>query len=274
MTVIIDGKKISLKIKEKLKQEIANLKNKPTLAVIQIGNNEASNSYIRAKEKVAQEIGINFIHLKYLEDIEEQIIINKINELNMNKDITGIIIQLPIPKKFNTNKIINNIHPTKDVDGLTYKNIGKLIQDIPSLISCTPKGIMRLLDEYKIDIKGKNIVVVGRSNLVGKPIAQLLLNRDATVTVCHSHTKNLSFYTKQADILIVAVGKKHLITKDMVKEESVIIEVGINKEDNNLYGDVDFDNVKDIASYITPVPGGVGPMTVMMLMENVVKCLK
>ncbi|MDD2469931.1 MAG: tetrahydrofolate dehydrogenase/cyclohydrolase catalytic domain-containing protein, partial [Bacilli bacterium] len=262
MTVIIDGKKISLKIKEKLKQEIANLKNKPTLAVIQIGNNEASNSYIRAKEKVAQEIGINFIHLKYLEDIEEQIIINKINELNMNKDITGIIIQLPIPKKFNTNKIINNIHPTKDVDGLTYKNIGKLIQDIPSLISCTPKGIMRLLDEYKIDIKGKNIVVVGRSNLVGKPIAQLLLNRDATVTVCHSHTKNLSFYTKQADILIVAVGKKHLITKDMVKEESVIIDVGINKEDNNLYGDVDFDNVKDIASYITPVPGGVGPMTV------------
>lgn len=274
MTNIIDGKKVSLKLKEELKEKIAKSNFKPTLAVIQIGDNKASNSYVKAKEKVANEIGINFIHLKYFEDIEQQIIIQKINDLNDDDNVTGIIVQLPLPTRLNTNKIVNTINPKKDVDGLTHENIGKLTQDIPFLTSCTPKGIMRLLDEYKVEVKGKNIVVVGRSNLVGKPIALLLLNRDATVTVCHSHTKNLSLYTKQADILIVAVGKKHLITKDMIKENSIIIDVGINKENSQLYGDVDFDNVKNRASLITPVPGGVGPMTVMMLMENVVKCLK
>ena len=265
----IDGKIISTKIKEKLKAEIKTYMIKPCLAVIQIGNDEASNVYISAKQKACSEVGIYLKHIKFDEDSREIEIINKIIELNNDEYVHGILLQLPIPEKFNEEKLINYISRNKDVDGLTDINVGKLINNKKCLVSCTPQGIIKLLEESDVSIPGKNVVIVGRSKLVGKPLISLFLNNDATVTVCHSKTNNLKEFTKNADILVVAVGKKHLITEDMVKKDSVVIDVGINRIDGKLYGDVDYENVKNKVSLITPVPGGVGPMTVAMLLCNV-----
>lgn len=265
----IDGKIISTKIKEELKAEIKTYMIKPCLAVIQIGNDEASNVYISAKQKACSEVGIYLKHIKFDEDSREIEIINKIIELNNDEYVHGILLQLPIPEKFNEEKLINYILRNKDVDGLTDINVGKLINNKKCLVSCTPQGIIKLLEESGVSIPGKNVVIVGRSKLVGKPLISLFLNNDATVTVCHSKTNNLKEFTKNADILVVAVGKKHLITEDMVKKDSVVIDVGINRIDGKLYGDVDYENVKNKVSLITPVPGGVGPMTVAMLLCNV-----
>ena len=265
----IDGTIISTKIKEELKAEIKTYMIKPCLAVIQIGNDEASNVYISAKQKACSEVGIYLKHIKFDEDSREIEIINKIIELNNDEYVHGILLQLPIPEKFNEEKLINYISRNKDVDGLTDINVGKLINNKKCLVSCTPQGIIKLLEESGVSIPGKNVVIVGRSKLVGKPLISLFLNNDATVTVCHSKTNNLKEFTKNADILVVAVGKKHLITEDMVKKDSVVIDVGINRIDGKLYGDVDYENVKNKVSLITPVPGGVGPMTVAMLLCNV-----
>ncbi|MFA5603445.1 MAG: bifunctional methylenetetrahydrofolate dehydrogenase/methenyltetrahydrofolate cyclohydrolase FolD [Bacilli bacterium] len=270
MNKIIDGKKISLEINEELKQEVKTFKTKPGLVVIQVGDDSASNVYVKSKQKAANEVGINFLHIKYENNITEEEIILKIKELNNDSNINGIIVQLPIPKELNEKKIINSIDDLKDVDGLTYKNIGKLASNTSGLISCTPLGIMELLNRYNVKISKKHVVIVGRSNLVGKPLINLFLNKDATVTICHSKTDDLKKYTKMADILVVAVGKKDLITADMVKDNAIIIDVGINKVDNKLYGDVDFEEVYKKASLITPVPGGVGPMTVAMLLKNTI----
>lgn len=263
---IMDGKKISSELKLELKKEIDKIDIKPLLVVIQIGNDEASNVYIKNKEKDASEIGISFKLYKFDEDNSEQEIIALISKLNNDDEVSGIILQLPIPSKFNKELIINQINPKKDVDGLTDSN--------KYFIPCTAKGIIYMLDYYNVDVMGKHVVLVGRSNLVGKPLINLFLDKDATVTICHSKTVNLKEITKMTDILVVAVGKKDLITKDMVKDNAIIIDVGINRVNDKLYGDVDYDNIKDIVSYITPVPGGVGPMTRVMLLSNVLEAYK
>ena len=270
MSKIIDGKKIRNEILEDLKKQVKQYMIKPCLAVIQIGDDEASNTYIKAKEKACTEIGIYFKHIKFSETTKEIEVINKILELNNDEYVHGILLQLPLPEGFNQDKLINYIARNKDVDGLTDINIGKIFNNKQGLVSCTPQGIMKLLEYEKIDIEGKNVTIVGRSNLVGKPLLGLMLNKNATVTICHSKTENLKKHTKNADILVVAVGKKHFITEDMVKDDAIIIDVGINRENGKLYGDVDYDKVKTKAKKITPVPGGVGPMTVAMLMTNVI----
>lgn len=273
MSKIIDGKKISLKIKDELKMEVEKLKVKPKLVVISVGDNPASKVYVGQKEKAANYIGIDYLHEHY-DTISDDELVKEIEKLNKDKSVDGIIVQLPLPDGMDEKRIVNTISCDKDVDGLTYLNAGLLINNKETLASCTPKGIMKLLEHEKVKIEGANAVVVGRSILVGKPIANLLLNANATVTICHSKTKDLSKITKKADILIAAIGKKHFITRDMVKRGSVIIDVGINRVDGKLYGDVDYDNVFDKVSKITPVPGGVGPMTVVMLMENVLLAYK
>ena len=273
MSKIIDGKKISLKIKDELKMEVEKLKVKPKLVVISVGDNPASKVYVGQKEKAANYIGIDYLHEHY-DNISDNELVKEIEKLNKDKSVDGIIVQLPLPDGMDEKRIVNTISCDKDVDGLTYLNAGLLINNKETLASCTPKGIMKLLEHEKVKIEGANAVVVGRSILVGKPIANLLLNANATVTICHSKTKDLSKITKKADILIAAIGKKHFITRDMVRRGSVIIDVGINRVDGKLYGDVDYDNVFDKVSKITPVPGGVGPMTVVMLMENILKAYK
>lgn len=267
--MVMDGKELANRIKVELIEKVKKLEGKPGIVVIQVGEDPASSIYVNSKAKLATEIGYYFEHLKYDQGVEEEELIAKIDELNNNSKIHGIIVQLPIPSHLDSMKIINRISSTKDVDGLTIANAGSLLTMNSGLISCTPKGIMTILEEYKVDLDGKNVVIVGRSNLVGKPLISLCLAKNATVTICHSKTKNLSDYTKNADILIVAVGKKHLITAEMVKENAVIIDVGINRVDNHIYGDVDFKSVEPKAKFITPVPGGVGPMTTISLMENV-----
>ena len=272
MTTIIDGKTIAENITKKLKDKILTLKEPPNLAVIQVGNNTASNIYVNLKKKKAEELGIKSTIIKLDESVSEDEVITKIQELNKNKEVHAILVQLPLPKHINTNKIIKSISPQKDADGFTTQNSGDLLNGtIPTVYPCTPKGILRLIKEYNIEISGKHAVIVGRSNIVGKPIAIMLLNENATVTICHSKTKNLKEFTKQADILISAVGRK-MIFKDMVKQNAVIIDVGIFKDENGkTTGDVDFENVKELTSYITPVPKGVGPMTIAMLMENTIE---
>ena len=268
--MILEGKTLKNKILKELKEEINKLEKKPTLVVIQVGNDSASNIYVSQKEKMSNEIGINFIHKKLEYTITEKELINIIEKYNKDNNVDGILVQMPLPKHINENNIQNAINYQKDVDGLTDINAGRLLHNKDSLVACTSLGIIELLKYYDIDIKSKNVVIVGRSNLVSKPLYSLFLNNDATVTICHSKTNNLENYTKEADILVVAAGKKHLITKNMVKEGSTIIDVGINRINDVIYGDADFDNIKSIAN-ITPVPGGVGQMTVAMLGKNVLK---
>ena len=264
---ILDGKSLSAKVKDELKGNVNSYFQTPILAVVTIGDDAASEVYVKNKKKACEYVGMSFLHLDYASCVKEEVVIKKIKQLNKDKSINGIIVQLPIPDNFNVSKIINTIDPSKDVDGLTNTQAGKLIQNEKCLIPCTPKGIMEIFKEYKIDLEGKHVVIVGRSNLVGKPLMLECLNKNATVTMCHSKTKDLKKYTKDADILVVAVGKKYLIDKTMVKKDSVIIDVGINRIDGKLYGDVN-PNVEEVCGYLTPVPGGVGPMTVSMLLKN------
>lgn len=270
MSKIIDGKRISGEIKDELKEKVSKFSEKPSLVVISVGDNPASKVYVGQKEKCAKYIGINYLH-KHFDSISDDELVKVIEKLNKNKKINGIIVQLPLPDGMDETRIVNTIIPEKDVDGLTYLNAGLLLNNQTSMVSCTPKGIMELLKREKVDLTGSRAVVIGRSILVGKPMMNLLINANATVTLCHSKTKDLAKITRSADILIVAIGKKHFITRDMVKRGSVIIDVGINRIDGKLYGDVNYDDVYAKVKKITPVPGGVGPMTVVMLMKNVIE---
>lgn len=272
MAIILDGKKLRDKIFENLKQKLNNMSEKPTLAVILVGDNPASQIYVKNKKKTAENLGIYSIVINYPSNISEKILLDKIQELNNDNKITAILVQLPLPKHIDKFKIIDAIAPEKDVDGLTPYNSGKLFSgEEPYVYPCTPKGILLLLDEYNIELEGKHVVVIGRSNLVGKPVAQMLLNRNATVTMCHSHTKNLSDITKTADIVVSAVGK-NIIGEKMLKSDCVVVDVGIFKDVNGkICGDVDFASASKIAAYISPVPGGVGPMTIASLMLNTVE---
>ena len=268
---LLDGRKVKEVGLENLKSKLAKLDKTITLAVIQIGNDQASNIYVSNKNKTATKLGCNFIHIKFDETVEEKEVLEKIDELNYDEDIDGILVQMPIPKHLNETLIQNRVKSYKDVDGLTDINAGLLVHNKDSLISCTPHGILTLLNYYDIKISKKHVVIVGRSNLVGKPLINLMLNNDATVTVCHSKTENLSDITKTADILIVAVGRPNFIKEDMVKDGAVVVDVGINRVDDKIVGDVDFDSVSKKVSAITPVPGGVGQMTILELFNNLYK---
>lgn len=269
--MIIDGKLVKKEKLLELKQQLELLNKKPCLCVVQVGQDEASNVYVKQKAKLCEELGYEFIHRTLPEDIDETMLIQAIDLLNLDDDVDGIIVQMPLPPHIDPIKVLNTIDSEKDVDGLTYLSSGKIVQNADGFVPCTPKGIIDLLDYYNISIEGKQCLVIGRSILVGKPMAHLLLDRNGTVTIAHSKTPNLKELCQQADIVIAAAGKKWLITEDMVKEGAVIIDVGINRENGKLYGDVDFDKVSQKASYITPVPGGVGQMTVYELCENTYK---
>lgn len=274
MAIVISGTKLALSIRERLSKDIlvaAKIHGRvPKLAVILVGNDTGSLSYVKGKEKAAKEVGILIDTYHYQEDIKESDVENKIRELNNDSSVDGILVQLPLPKHFNTDYLINLVDPSKDVDGFHPRNVASLYLKQAGISPCTPKGVITLLDSKNITIEGKRAVVVGRSNIVGMPMAKMLLDRNATVTICHSRTKDLASITKEADILIACLGKAKYITEDMVKEGAVVIDVGANKDPltNKLCGDVDFDNVSFKASYITKVPGGVGPMTICCLLEN------
>lgn len=272
MTTILDGKKLRDKIIENLKAKVDTFEEKPTLVVILVGENPASKIYVNNKKKMAEKIGIHSEVINYPANITEAELLDKIEELNNNKKVTAILVQLPLPKHISKDNVMNKINPSKDVDGFTPYNFGKLFSgETPTVYPCTPKGILLLLDEYNIEIEGKHVVIVGRSNIVGKPLSQMMLNKNATVTICHSHTKNLSQITKTADILVSAVGK-NIIEGEMLKTDCVIVDVGIFKDENGkTRGDVDFESASKIASFISPVPGGVGPMTIASLMLNTVE---
>lgn len=275
---IIDGKKLAKTTRENLKVEVEELKVNginPKLAVIMVGNNSASQIYVRNKSRACDEVGIEFEEYLLPTTTEQNELLNLIDKLNNQEDINGILLQSPIPDGLDINEAFRKISPEKDVDGFHPVNVGKLVLGQDTFVSCTPYGIMRMFEAYNIDLEGKNAVVIGRSNIVGKPMSHCLLNKNATVTICHSRTKNLAEITKRADILVAAIGKAEFVKADMVKEGVVVIDVGINRtEEGKLKGDVDFENVSKKASYITPVPGGVGPMTIAMLMNNVVKAAK
>ncbi len=274
MAKILDGKKLAEEIKEGLKNEILRMKNKPGLAVIKVGNDESSKIYIRKKEEMCRELGIYFEKHELAESAAEQELISLIKKLNIKKEISGILVQTPLPKHMDETKVMENIGMKKDVDGFHPHNIGKLFRGDELLAPCTARGVIKLIEKSGIEIDGSNAVVVGRSNNVGKPISAMLLNRNATVTVCHSKTRDLGDNTRCADILVSATGKAGLIKADMVKKGAVVVDVGISRAGGRITGDVDFEHVRDVASYITPVPGGVGPMTVIMLMENLLICHK
>lgn len=277
MAVIMDGKALAKEIRTGIKEEVENLNKKnifPKLAVIMVGEDPASKVYVRNKSKACNDVGIQYEEFLLDENISMEELLKVIENLNNRKDIHGILLQSPIPKPLDIYKAFETIDFRKDVDGFNPINIGRLTLNRQTFISCTPHGVMKLLEKYNIDLKGANVVILGRSNIVGKPLSQCLLNADATVTICHSKTKNIKEITKNADIVISAIGKPKFITEDMIKENAVVIDVGINRLETGLVGDVDFENVQNKASYITPVPGGVGPMTIAMLLNNVVIAAK
>ncbi len=276
MATIIDGKAISLKVKDQLKEKIQkfNLEKgrQITLAVVLVGENPASQVYVKNKISACEYVGIKSLSFNLPENSSEKQVIECVNNLANDKAVDGILVQLPLPKHIDEDKILSCIPTEKDVDGFKAENIGNLAMNLPCTVACTPFGVIRMLKEYGVQMKGKNAVVIGRSNIVGKPASMLLLNEDCTVTVCHSKTDNLRQKCLQADIIVAAIGKPKFVTSDMVKDGAVVIDVGINRTENGLVGDVDFENVKQKASMITPVPGGVGPMTIAMLMENTYNC--
>ena len=278
MAEILNGKELAKKIRTNLKVEVEELKKQkkyPKLAVIMVGNDQASSIYVKNKSKACDEIGIDFEEYLLPEETTMQELLSLITKLNEEKEIKGILLQSPIPAHLDIQKAFETINPKKDVDGFHPISVGQACIGQDTFIPCTPLGIVRLLEEYKIPIKRKNVVILGRSNIVGKPLMQCMLKKNATVTICHSKTRNIQEITKQADILIVAIGKPKFITEEMVKENAVVIDVGMNRlENGKLCGDIDFEGVEKKASYITPVPGGVGPMTIAMLMQNVVKATK
>lgn len=270
MSNIMDGKSFALEIQDEIKKMIKYEMIKPSVAVIQIGDNAASNTYIKNKQKACENVGIFFRYYKFEDGTPELTIINKIKELNNDEYVNGIIVQLPLPERYNEKRLVNQILNSKDIDGLTDINVGRLLNGKKTLVPCTPLGIMELLNKYEVNLEGKHVVIVGKGKLTGKPLAHIMLNRGATVTVCHSKTIDLENYTSSADILVSATGINKLITSDMVKKGAVVIDVGINYEDGHISGDVDFEAVSKKASLITPVPGGVGPMTIAMLLKNVI----
>ncbi len=277
---LLDGKKVSREILTGLESEVNRLKIDhihPKLCVILVGRDPASLSYIRQKQKACDLTGVQWEQFDYETDVTTEELIEKIQELNNDDKIHGILVQLPLPKHIYTPDVIRAIDPKKDVDGFTAYNLGKMFlsTDFEDLAPCTPVGVIKMLEYYNVDIEGKEVVVVGHSNIVGKPLSTMFLNRNATVTTCHIFTKDLAFHTRRADILCVGVGKRNLITENMVKDGAVVVDIGVNrKEDGTLCGDVDFEAISRKASYITPVPGGAGPMTVACLIENTVKAAK
>jgi methylenetetrahydrofolate dehydrogenase (NADP+)/methenyltetrahydrofolate cyclohydrolase len=272
---IINGKEIAQAVRQDIRKEVEELKTKgfvPGLAVILVGDNQASQTYVRNKEKACLDLGMHSVLIKKPATLSQEELIENINELNQDDSIHGILVQLPLPKHINEKAIIEAISPEKDVDGFHPINIGRMMTGQSAFLPCTPYGVMVMLQHINYDLEGKHVVVVGRSNIVGKPAGQLMLNANATVTICHSKTKDLTYYTKQADVIVAAVGKRNTITADHIKEGAVIIDVGMNRNDEGkLCGDVDYEGVLNKASYVTPVPGGVGPMTITMLMKNTVQ---
>lgn len=271
--MIISGKEISVKIKDQLKEEVLKIKDEyqrlPKLAVILVGDNQASQVYVRNKERGCAYIGIESLKITHDASFSEAELLKEIEQLNQDDTVDGILVQLPLPKHINEDKVLEAIDPSKDVDGFHPQNVAKLFLGQKSLVPCTPKGMMVLLDEINYDLTGKEVVVVGRSNIVGKPVALLCLQKNATVTIAHSRTKNLKEVCKRADVLIAAVGRPKMINSEYVKEGAVVLDVGMNRDENNkLCGDVDFEDVKDLVHAITPVPGGIGPMTITMLLQN------
>lgn len=278
MEYIIDGKKISNEIKDELKEEIIRLNKegiKVKLVVVLVGDNSASEVYVRNKQKACEYVGIESETYNLPESTSQSELLELVNKLNNDKEVSGILVQLPLPKHIDEDFIIKTISPLKDVDGFHPENVGKLSIGQKGYVSCTPSGVIELLKRYNIDIEGQNCVIIGRSNIVGKPMAMLLLRENATVTICHSKTKDLKEFTQKADILIAAIGRAKFITADYVKEDAILIDVGMNRdEEGKLCGDVDFEDVKDKVKAITPVPGGVGPMTIAALLRNVVDSVK
>lgn len=276
--ILLDGKKVSKDIKDNLKQEVLNIINEnkraPHLAIVLVGNVMASQIYVKNKIKACEYTGIRSTLIKKEETVTNEELVSLVKELNSDNEIDGIIVQLPLPKHIDEQLIINTISSTKDVDGFGIENKGKLFSGLECFKSATPFGIIKLLEAYNIDITGMNAVVVGRSNIVGKPMSIMLLDKNATVTICHSRTKDLKKVTSQADLLVVAIGKTKFIKEDMVKENAIVIDVGMNRDEFGLCGDVDFENVSKKASYITPVPGGVGPLTIAMLLTNTLLAYK
>lgn len=269
---IIDGKLVSQKIKDELKVKVANYKNETgkdiTLAVLLVGENPASQVYVRNKIKACEYVGIKSLSYYLPENVTENEVKELVLSLSNDDSVNGILVQLPLPKGIDEDVILNLIPAEKDVDGFSSENVGNLLLGKETTVACTPFGVMKLLEEYNVDLTGKNAVVIGRSNIVGKPMAMLLLQKNATVTICHSRTQNLSSIVANADVVVAAIGKPNFVTADMVKDGAVVVDVGINRVDGKLVGDVDFESVSKKASLITPVPGGVGPMTIAMLMEN------
>ena len=276
--MIIDGKKASAALREELKEKVSKLKSTyntvPGLTVILVGEDPPSKIYVKNKEKSAVEVGINSEVIHYPDNIEEKVVLDKIKELNKNDKVSGILVQLPLPKHIDKRKVIETIDPSKDVDGLHPVNVGNLASGYDSTIPCTPMGCYLLIKNTEKNLNGKHAVIIGRSNLNGKPMTQLLLKENCTVTITHSKTKDLKAECKRADIIVAAVGKPKLVKADWVKKDAIVIDVGINKTDSGLVGDVDFDEVSKIAKAITPVPGGVGPMTIACLLSNTVECFK
>jgi len=275
MDVIIDGKKLAQEIRQDLKIKCEELKEKgiyPKLAVIMVGDDKASQVYVKNKSKACEDVGIEFKEYLLDANIKQEELISLIQKLNKDNKVHGILLQSPIPAHLDINEAFRTIAPEKDVDGFNPVNVGKLCLNQDTFVSCTPYGIVKMFEKYDIDLTGKNVTIIGRSNIVGKPLIQCCLNKNATVTVCHSKTKDLKQHTQNADVVIAAIGRSKFITADMIKQGAVVIDVGINRgDDGKLTGDVDFENINEKASYITPVPGGVGPMTIAMLMNNVIK---
>lgn len=278
MSTIIDGKELAKHIREELKEEVKELKNAeiyPKLAVIMVGDDPASKVYVRNKSRACEDVGIEYEEYLLPAKTTREELLELIEKLNNDERVHGILVQSPLPEGLDANEAFRTILPKKDVDGFHPVNVGKLSLNQDCFVSCTPYGIIKMLEAYNVPIEGANAVIIGRSNIVGKPLAQCLLNKNATVTICHSKTKNLKEITKKADILIAAIGKSKFVTEDMVKENATVIDVGINRnEEGKLVGDTDFENIKEKVSFITPVPGGVGPMTIAILMYNVVKAAK
>ena len=278
MSQIIDGKELAKHIREELKEEVKELKNAeiyPKLAVIMVGDDPASKVYVRNKSRACEDVGIEYEEYLLPAKTTREELLELIEKLNNDERVHGILVQSPLPEGLDANEAFRTILPKKDVDGFHPINVGKLSLNQDCFVSCTPYGIIKMLEAYNVPIEGANAVIIGRSNIVGKPLAQCLLNKNATVTICHSKTKNLKEITKKADILIAAIGKPKFVTEDMVKENATVIDVGINRnEEGKLVGDTDFENIKEKVSFITPVPGGVGPMTIAMLMNNVIKATK
>ena len=275
MSVVIDGKATAAKIRASVKNDCDKIfavhGKRPKLAIVLVGDNPASQIYVASKERACAEVGMESVVVRLPENSDQNTVEKTVSELCLDETINGVMVQLPLPKTLNEKPVLELIPFEKDVDGLTSANAGRLFHGEKCLVPCTPKGVIALLKEYDIPLSGKNAVIIGRSNLVGKPLSILLLNENCTVTVCHSKTERLSDFTKKADILVVAIGKDRFVKSDMVKPDAVVIDVGINRTEDGLHGDVDYQSVKEIVGYITPVPGGVGPMTVAMLLQNTVE---